>query len=239
MKYCSLLLFLAFSYANAALDFEVNAASTFTCSLESATCRFSRSDYDTEPILVGEGQITDTEGETGSFVAVWATRIPESDSMTLSNCVIADSCFVKCQDTCACATADGSPCETATPAPTPAPTAPQPTTAPVQIVCEQKSENTSLCPTLMRDSVPVGVECRCYNFCKGSFLSCCQDNNQCGSLDCADAGAPGTMDGIVLGCTDDDAPSGGGGGGSDSSRSVTAPFPTLAFGFTAGLVLLA
>jgi hypothetical protein len=62
-------------------------------------------------------------------------------------------------------------------------------------------------------NIPVGVECYCYNFCNGEFLSCCNDDQTCSPNVCeADPTATASAVAVeVNGCVDGDfvAPSGG------------------------------
>lgn len=54
----------------------------------------------------------------------------------------------------------------------------------------------------MQNNLPLGQEGMfdCYNFCGGEFVSVCSEGS-CGSSECENAGADGTVEGIVAGCT--------------------------------------
>jgi hypothetical protein len=131
------------------------------------------------------------------------TADPLVDVLNLRLCTIG-LCVPACFNDCNCILPDGTPCGETTRFPTAAPTPVAPTPSPGPKTCA-KINGEAACSTLMDpDNIPVGVDCYCYNFCNGSFLSCCNEDQTCSPKVC-ETGAMVE----VNGCVDGDFVSGG------------------------------
>ena len=196
---------------------DVSAITKFACVDEGSRCTFNRLSYDS--VDVGTGQ--DTENTEG---AVWAATT-EDAVLTLGFCNGDDNtaisrsindndddnqCIVTCNANCTCAyitddTAnDPQPCTTfMSRAPTPSPK----TSVPVAQVCPQQQFVNEFCETLMQQqpsSIPEGTidNYDCFNFCGGVWIDTCDiATGTCGTTQCDNATATGTLNGIVKGCT--------------------------------------
>jgi len=229
MKFISQSLFLAVylwrsaSGQSTEVNFAVSDGGIWTCTEPGSRCAFRRAEF--AEIDFGSGQELDLEQN-----AVFASLNPSDDALTLGGCNLNGRCVVTCNEFCSCTLSDGSPCEQTTMFPTASPTDPPPTAAPVDVTCPYTTD-TSLCRKLM-PAVPIGTNCACYNFCRGNFTSCCEENSQCGSLECeaAEGADAGTMDSYVWGCTDAHRPTKEGGGSSASCATyLGGPILLLAY----------
>lgn len=193
---------------------DATAVTKLTCENVGSRCIFNRLNY--KSIDFGTGQ--DTENTQG---AVWAATT-EGAILSLGPCTGNDntatsrasstdngnSCVVTCNANCTCAyiTEDtvNEPqlCQTlVSRAPTPSPK----TAAPVPKVCPQQQFATEFCPTLMQSGgIPDGTidNYDCFNFCGGIWIDTCDiATGTCGTTQCDNATATGTLNGVVKGCT--------------------------------------
>jgi hypothetical protein len=184
-------------------NFEVltddSAVTKFGCEDYGARCVFRRSNYKTVD-FGPEYTSQETENEQG---AVWAA-VADGAVLTLGPCTNEENCIVTCNANCTCAyvtddSSDPQLCaQVSSRAPTPAPK----TEAPVANTCPQR-QFTEFCPDLMNNAIPEGVDGNydCFNFCGGVWVSSCDYAGNCGTLDCDNKTATGTLNGQVYGCT--------------------------------------
>ena len=193
------------------------ALTRFACVDLGSRCIFHRLNYDS--VDFGSGQ--DTENTQG---AVWAAT-KEGAILTLGPCTgdnnnngvtatsrasddDSNSCVVTCNANCTCGyitddSTEPQRCESLeSRAPTPSPKTP----APVAKVCPQQQFASEFCPTLMnqRNSLPDGTidNYECFNFCGGVWIDTCDiATGTCGTTQCDNATATGTLNGVVKGCT--------------------------------------
>jgi hypothetical protein len=197
-------------YVGATLEnFEVETDTTaitkFACVDAGARCAFRRLSY--ESIDFGTGQETDDiQG------AAWAATT-EDAILTMGPCltngtIVNDNdnnCVVTCNANCTCAYVSSTNQEPqscnqlTTRVPTPAPE----TSAPVPRVCPERQFTDEFCPSLMQTALPEGVidNYDCFNFCGGIWVSTCDYSGTCGTQDCDNKTATGTITGVVKGCT--------------------------------------
>ena len=197
---------------------DTTAVTKFACVNAGSRCIFQRLNYDS--VDFGTGQ--DTENTQG---AVWAATT-EDAILTLGYCTAGDSstatsrandnhsvdgnsCVVTCNANCTCAYITDETMDEpqlcralTTRAPTPAPK----TAAPVFKVCPQQQFADEFCPTLMQqpNSIPDGTiqNYDCFNFCGGVWIDTCDiATGTCGTTQCDNATATGTLNGVVKGCT--------------------------------------
>lgn len=195
---------------------DITAVTKFACVDLGSRCIFNRLNY--ASVDVGTGQ--DTENTQG---AVWAATT-EGATLTLGSCSVGDTtatsrasntdddnnnCVVTCNANCTCAYItddtinDPQLCRAlSSRAPTPSPK----TAAPVAKVCPQLQFADEFCPTLMQqpNSIPDGTidNYDCFNFCGGVWIDTCDiATGTCGTTQCDNATATGTLNGIVKGCT--------------------------------------
>jgi hypothetical protein len=203
---------------------DTSAITKFACVDLGARCTYHRLNYDS--VDFGTGQ--DTENTEG---AVWAAvkedavltlgycTAGDSRSTTATSRANAlgsnedsdgNACVVTCNANCTCAYVtddtmdDPQLCRTlSSRAPTPSPK----TAAPVSKVCPQQQFADEFCPTLMQQqpsSIPEGTiqNYDCFNFCGGIWIDTCDiATGTCGTTQCDNATATGTLNGVVKGCT--------------------------------------
>jgi hypothetical protein len=202
-------------------NFEVltddSAVTKFGCEDYGARCVFRRSNYKTVD-FGPENTSQETENEQG---AVWAA-VADGAVLTLGACTNEENCIVTCNANCTCTyvtddSADPQLCaQVISRAPTQAPK----TEAPVANTCPQR-QFTEFCPDLMSNAIPEGVDGNydCFNFCGGVWISSCDYAGNCGTLDCDNKTATGTLNGQVFGCTVTDISKLASSDGSNNKRS--------------------
>lgn len=138
------------------------------------------------------------------------------DTLNLNDCQFS-TCVPACFSDCNCTTGGESCPETSAP-PTASPT-PAPETSDVKN-CELKRNEGKCSQVAIRDFVFAGADCYCYNFCDGEFLSCCEENGDCGTTECEGEEVFGCPELVDEPQTPNSAPNGNGDPNGDSSGTV-------------------